>query len=142
VDPRQAVLDEIADLSRGDLEAVLSYYTEDVYFEDVSVPQPCRGKQEMREFMAVFYRAFPDLHIEVRNCVAAGSFVTAEYDLIGTHTGEFLGHAPTGRAFRIKAVSVYEHDGELFTRETVYYDSATLFGQLGLPVGPAASGVS
>ena len=37
-DPRQAVLDEIADLSRGDLEAVLAYYTDDVYFEDVTVP--------------------------------------------------------------------------------------------------------
>jgi steroid delta-isomerase-like uncharacterized protein len=138
VDPRQAVLDEIADLSRGDLEAVLAYYTDDVYFEDVTVPQPCRNKSEMRDFMAIFYRGFPDLHIDVRNCVSCGDdTVVAEYDLMGTHTGEFLGHAPTGRGFRIKAVSVYEHNGDLFTRETVYYDSASLFGQLGLPIGAA-----
>ncbi len=92
-DPRQAVLDEIADLSRGDLDAVLAYYTDDVYFEDVSVPEPCRNKEEMRDFMAIFYRGFPDLHIEVRNCVAGdGNTVTAEYDLIGTHTGDFVGH--------------------------------------------------
>ena len=137
-DPRQAVLDEIADLSRGDLDAVLAYYTDDVYFEDVSVPEPCRNKEEMRDFMAIFYRGFPDLHIEVRNCVAGESnTVTAEYDLIGTHTGDFVGHSPTGRAFRIKAVSVYVHNGDLFTRETVYYDSASLYGQLGLPVGAA-----
>jgi steroid delta-isomerase-like uncharacterized protein len=137
-DPRQAVLDEIADLSRGDLDAVLAYYTDDVYFEDVSVPEPCRNKEEMRDFMAIFYRGFPDLHIEVRNCVAGeGNTVTAEYDLIGTHTGDFVGHAPTGRTFRIKAVSVYVHNGDLFTRETVYYDSASLYGQLGLPVGVA-----
>ena len=137
-DPRQAVLDEIADLSRGNLEAVLAYYTDDVYFEDVSVPQPSRGKAEMRDFMAIFYRGFPDLHIEVRQCVAGEErTVVAEYDLIGTHRGEFLGHAPTGRQFRIKACSVYQHDGELFTREIVYYDSASLFQQLGLPVGGA-----
>ena len=137
-DPRQAVLDEIADLSRGDLEAVLAYYTDDVYFEDVTVPEPCRNKEEMRQFMAVFYGAFPDLHIEVSNCLeCGGGTVVAEYDLMGTHTGDFVGHAPTGRSFRIKAVSVYEHDGELFTRESVYYDSASLFGQLGLPVGAA-----
>jgi steroid delta-isomerase-like uncharacterized protein len=136
-DPRQAVLDEIADLSRGDLEAVLAYYTEDVLFEDVTVPDVCRGKAEMRAFMAVFYRGFPDLRIEVRHCVAGdGGTVVAEYDLMGTHTGEFLGHAPTGRGFRIKACSVYQHDGSLFTRETVYYDSASMFGQLGLPLGP------
>lgn len=134
MDPRQAVLDEIADLSRGDLEAVLSYYTEDVYFEDVTVAQPCRGKAQMRDFMAEFYRGFPDLHIEVRHCVAAERTVTAEYELIGTHSGVFMGHEATGRRFRIPAASVYEHDGALFTRETVYYDSASMFRQLGLPL--------
>jgi steroid delta-isomerase-like uncharacterized protein len=106
----------------------------DVYFEDVTVGEPCRGKAAMRDFMAEFYRGFPDLHIEVRHCVAGDHTVTAEYDLIGTHTGLFLGHPPAGRSFRIPAVSVYEHDGSLFTRETVYYDSASMFRQLGLPI--------
>ena len=144
MDPSQAVRDEIADLSRGDLEAVLSYYTDDVYFEDTSVPTPCRTKAEMRDFMKVFYDAFPDLRIEIRNVVQSspspsgggqgGGFVTAEYDLLGTMRGEFLGNAPTGKAFRIKAVSIYEHNGTLFTKETVYYDSASLFKQIGIGV--------
>jgi steroid delta-isomerase-like uncharacterized protein len=138
VDPAQFVRDEIADLSRGDLQAVLDYYTDDVFFHDVS-SQPCHGKEEMREFMAVFYRGFPDLHIEIRNVIAEGSLVVAEYDLLGTHTGTFLVHPPSGRSFRIPAVSIYEHDGTLFTRETVYYDSADLFGQLGLPLPTAIS---
>lgn len=138
MDPAQFVRDEIADLSRGDLQAVLDYYTDDVFFHDVS-SKPCRGKEEMREFMAVFYRGFPDLHIEIHNVIAEGSLVVAEYDLLGTHTGTFLVHPPSGRSFRIPAVSVYEHDGSLFTRETVYYDSADLFGQLGLPLPVAIS---
>jgi steroid delta-isomerase-like uncharacterized protein len=138
VDPAQFVRDEIEDLSRGDLEAVLAYYTDDVFFHDVSA-RPCHGKEEMREFMAVFYRGFPDLHIEIRNVIAQGSLVAAEYDLLGTHTGTFLEHPASGRSFRIPAVSMYEHDGELFTRETVYYDSADLFGQLGLPLPVAIS---
>jgi steroid delta-isomerase-like uncharacterized protein len=132
LDPAQFVRDEIRDLSRGDLTAVLAYYTDDVFFHDVST-QPCHGKEEMRDFMAIFYRGFPDLHIEIRNVIAEGQIVVAEYDLLGTHTGTFLEHEPTGRAFSIPAVSVYEHDGHLFTRETVYYDSASLFSQLGLP---------
>ena len=130
MDPLQAVRDEIADLSRGDLEAVLGYYTDDVEFEDVSMPEPCHGKAAMRDFMAEFYRGFPDLRIELRNVVGDGPLVVAEYDLLGTHTGPFLDRGPTGRAFRIKAVSVYEHDGSLFIRETVYYDSASLLAQL------------
>lgn len=132
MDPVQAVRDEIADLSRQDLEAVLGYYSADVYFEDVSVPEPCRGKAAMREFMAGFYRAFPDLRIEIRNIIGSGNLVAAEYDLLGTHHGEFMQHPPTGRTFRIPVVSIYEHDGSLFTRETVYYDSASLLTQLGI----------
>jgi steroid delta-isomerase-like uncharacterized protein len=135
VDAAQLVRDEIADLSRGDLEAVLDYYTDDVFFHDVTT-EPCQGKEAMRDFMAIFYRGFPDLRIEIRNVIAQGRLVAAEYDLMGTHTGVFLEHAPTGREFRIPALSVYEQQegGPLFTRETVYYDSASLFGQLGLPV--------
>lgn len=132
MDPCQAVRDEIAELSRGNLEAVLSYYTDDVYFEDVSVREPCIGKEQMRNFMQVFYKAFPDLRIEIQHVFGDGQFVAAEYYLLGTFRGEFLGHPPTGRAFRIKAVSIYEHNGSLFTRETVYYDSASLFSQLGI----------
>jgi steroid delta-isomerase-like uncharacterized protein len=139
VDPSQLVRNEIEDLSRGDLEAVLAYYTDDVVFHDVTA-DPCHGKEEMRDFMAVFYRGFPDLRIEIGNVFAEGRLVAAEYDLLGTHTGTFLEHPPTGRAFRIPALSVYEQeaDGPLFTRETVYYDSASLLGQLGLPVPGAA----
>ena len=142
MDPLQAVRDEIADLSRGDLEAVLGYYTDNVYFEDTSVPTPCRSKAEMRDFMQVFYRAFPDLRIEIRNLFESspspsgggqgGGVVTAEYDLLGTMRGAFFGHPPTGKAFRIKAVSIYEHNGTLFTKETIYYDSAALFAQIGI----------
>jgi steroid delta-isomerase-like uncharacterized protein len=132
VDPCEAVRDEIADLSRGDLEAVLRYYTDDVYFEDTSVATPCRSKQEMREFMRVFYDAFPDLRIEIRDVFGEGKFVAAEYDLLGTMRGEFLGQRPTGKAFRIKVVSIYEHNGTLFTRETVYYDSPSLLAQIGI----------
>ena len=137
VDPAQLVRNEIADLSRGDLEGVLAYYTDDVFFHDVSAP-PCHGKQEMRDFMAIFYRGFPDLRIEISNVIAQGRLVAAEYDLLGTHTGTFLEHGPTGRAFRVPALSVYEQepDGPLFSRETVYYDSASLFGQLGLEHQP------
>ena len=150
MDPSQAVRDEIADLSRGDLEAVLSYYTDDVYFEDTSVPTPCRTKAEMRDFMQVFYDAFPDLRIEVRNVFESspspargggqgGGLVTAEYDLLGTMRGQFLGHSPTGKPFRIKAASIYEHNGTLFTKETVYYDSASLFSQIGLTSAAGSS---
>ena len=36
------------------------------------------------------------------------------------------------RLLRVRALSVYEYDGERFTREAFYWDSATMLRQLGL----------
>jgi steroid delta-isomerase-like uncharacterized protein len=79
-------------------------------------------------------QAFPDATGAIRNVVSSGNTVVQEITWTGTHTGPFLGHEPSGHAFRIPAVSVYALDGLLFNRETVYYDSASLFRQLGLPL--------
>ncbi len=129
---KQDVLKELEVLNRQDVEGVLSFYTEDVIFEDISLPEPLKGKQAMREFMQAIYAAFPDLHVELRTIFGEESIVAAEYDLMGTHRGELEGHPPTGKTFRVRAVSVYEYDGKLFTRETFYWDSASMLRQLGL----------
>ncbi len=129
---KEAVRKELEALNRQDVEGVLSFYTDDVIFEDVSLAEPLRGKQAMREFMEAIYRAFPDLHVELRTLFGEEKIVAAEYDLIGTHQGELEGQPPTGKTFRVHAVSVYEYDGRLFTRETFYWDSASMLRQLGL----------
>ncbi len=129
---KEAVLAELEALNRQDVEGVLAFYTDDVVFDDVSLPEPLRGKDAMREFMQGFYAAFPDLRVELRALFGEENVVAAEYDLTGTHRGQLEGHPPTGKAFRVKAVSVYEYNGRLFTREAFYWDSASMLRQLGL----------
>ena len=129
---KEAVRKELEVLNRQDVEGVLAFYTDDVVFEDVSLPEPLQGKAAMREFMAGIYAAFPDLHVEVHSIFGEENIVAAEYDLVGTHRGELEGQPPTGKTFRVRAVSVYEYDGNRFTRETFYWDSASMLRQLGL----------
>ena len=129
---KEAVRKELEALNRQDVEGVMAFYTDDVVFDDISLPEPLRGADAMREFMQGMYAAFPDLHVELRSLFGEEKIVAAEYDLIGTHKGEMEGHAPTGKTFRVRALSVYEYDGRLFTRETFYWDSASMLGQLGL----------
>jgi steroid delta-isomerase-like uncharacterized protein len=129
---KEAVQKEIEALNRQDVDGVMSFYTEDVVFEDVSIPEPLRGAAAMREFMESMYHSFPDLHLEIHTLFGEEDIAAAEYDMVGTHKGEFDGHAPTGKGFRIRAASVYAYNGSHFTRETFYWDSATLMIQLGL----------
>ncbi len=41
--------------------------------------------------------AFPDLHYAVENTLAEGEMAAGHVRVRGTHQGEFLGIAPTGR---------------------------------------------
>lgn len=63
--------------------------------------------------------------------VADDDTIVAEFDLLGTNTGEFLGLPPTGRAFRVPTIAVFSFDGELITHERVYLDVASLLRQIG-----------
>ncbi len=125
------VIAELEVLSRQDVEGVLSFYSEDVVFIDVSMAEPLLGKGAMRAFMRGMYEAFSDLRAENVNAFGDDVFVAAEYDLVGTNDGPLDGQSATGKSFRLPAVSVYESRGGTFVRETFYWDSATLARQLG-----------
>lgn len=127
-----AVQAELAVLSEQDVDGVLSFYSDDVVFVDISMDEPLVGKPAMREFMEGLYEAFPDLRVENVNAFGDDVHVAAEYDLLGTNDGPFDGQPPTGMSFRVQAVSVYEARGGTFVRETFYWDSASLLRQLGL----------
>ncbi len=132
MDIKEAVKKELEALNRQDVEGVMAFYTQDVVFDDISLSEPLRGSQEMREFMQAMYAAFPDLHIDLGLLFGEEGIAAAEYYLTGTHLGDLGEIPPTGKTFRVKALSVYEYDGQRFTRETFYWDSASMLRQLGL----------
>ncbi len=58
--------------------------------------------------------------------------IVAEFDLLGTNTGRFLGMTPTGRSFRVPVIAVFSFAGDRITNERVYLDGASLLRQIGL----------
>jgi predicted ester cyclase len=52
-----------------------------------------------KRWIAPFRASFPDVHIEVVELIAEGDKVVARFTCSATHTGDWLGHAPTGRRF-------------------------------------------
>ena len=63
---------------------------------------------EARAWIAPFLASFPDTRMEIIDLVAEDDRVAARFVCSGTHTGEWLGHAPTGRRFeRIDEAGFY-----------------------------------
>lgn len=102
-------------------------------YEIVATGQVHEGREAVVAYHTAQRTAFPDQHHEhVRMHVADDDTVVAEFDLLGTNTGEFMGLPPTGRSFRVAVVAVFSFDGDRITNERVYLDGASLLRQVGL----------
>jgi SnoaL-like polyketide cyclase len=64
---------------------------------------PRAARRVGRQF-AEFRSAFPDWHEGIVQLVAEGDTVAGRFTCSGTHQGEFLGEAPTGRRMEVEEV--------------------------------------
>jgi steroid delta-isomerase-like uncharacterized protein len=73
-------------------------------------PQPGRtpDKDGARQLYKVLRAAFPDFHADIHWQLADGDRVTTYKTYHGTHRGEFLGVAPTGRKIQFETVDVMQ----------------------------------
>ncbi len=114
-------------------------FTEDLVWEDDSLPAPVIGPAAAAQTMAVFYAAFPDLYFEVEQEFTSGDRVAICWRVTGTHQGDFVGIPPTGRRVEYHACGVGQmRDGKI-ARLRTYLDTGTILRQLGvLPGGDQA----
>lgn len=62
-----------------------------------SAPQLPPGPEGVKTIGRMVLGAFPDFHMTIEDLVAEGDRVAARFVEQGTHNGEFMGIAPTGR---------------------------------------------
>ena len=89
--------------------------------------------EETRRWIAPFQQSFPDMHMEVVELIAEGGSVAARFTCSGTHTGEWLGHPPTGHRFElIDEVTFFRFDEGKIASSWTLEDTLTRLQQLGL----------
>lgn len=134
---RDAVIREhMASENRLDFEATLRTF-EHPRYELVATGQVFDGPDEVRGYYATSRGAFPDQRNEIHTLRHADDAVVVEFDLLGTHGGDFMGVPATGRTFRCRMVAVFEFADDRIVCERVYFDGATILRQLGLMPGAA-----
>jgi len=100
--------------------------------------QTQRGQDAGVAIVQMYRTAFPDdMKLDVQRIHSAGDTAIVEFIGKGTHRGDLMGIAPTGRKVEIPIVTVLEtRDGKIHT-EREYFDTAYLMQQVG--VVPAAA---
>ena len=81
--------------------------------------------------MKGFTVAFPDSRLAIDSCVSEGDTVVTRWTMTGTHQGEFLGNAATGRPVKFGGIEYNTvKDGKLVEHRCMF-DNLALLGQIG-----------
>ena len=139
---RSIVEQHYLDLNDHSLERTRQMVTDDVVTIMPGAP-PMVGFEPFSQYADAFFRAFPDLHIELNNCVEHGDAVIAEATLTGTHTAPLAspsGEIPaTNRRIELTAADAFDVKDGKVTGHRVYFDQMVMMTQLGLvPEGATA----
>jgi predicted ester cyclase len=70
-----------------------------------------RGAQTVKENIAWFRNAFPDLSCTVEEQVAEGEKIVSRWTVRGTHQGEFFGVGGTGNRVEFAGIQIDRFDG-------------------------------
>lgn len=87
-----------------------------------------------------FRTAFPDIQIVVEEVIAEGDHLAFRSTMRGTHTGELLGIAPTGRRVTVGLIDVIRVQDGKFVEQWGGPDLFDLLRQLGAVFSVATEG--
>jgi predicted ester cyclase len=119
-------------LNRGNIAAIDAYVAPGAIEHEELAPGIPPGREGVKVFFAMLRAAFPDLHATIDDQIAEGDKVMASLTVRGTHQGEFMGIAPTGRQIAFRTIDIVRvADGQLVEHWGLT-DSLALLQQLGV----------
>jgi steroid delta-isomerase-like uncharacterized protein len=95
------------------------------------------GFEEFTERWNLFFTAFPDLKFTVDLVVAEDDLVATSWTANGTHRGEWLGIAPTGREVTWQGINIFRFECGQIVESWSKADHLGLLSQLGAVELPA-----
>lgn len=95
-----------------------------------------RAARRVKRLFTEFRSAFPDWREEIVELVAERDAVAGRFRCSGTHRGEFLGEAPTGKSMEVEEVFFVRVESGKFVDFWGLEDSLGRMRQLGLIPSP------
>ena len=90
-----------------------------------------RGIAAWKQFIASFHQAFPDFQDKITAQIAEGDLVATHFISSGTHQGEIMGLAPTGKRARWTGIAIDRIAGGKIAESWVNWDMFGMLQQLG-----------
>ncbi len=117
-------------INRGRIEVADKYFWPD-FIEQVPFPGQGPGIQGLQDVVLAMRRGFPDMRWVILEQLSEDDRVLTRFEWTGTHRGEFLGTAATGRPVKVWGMVIDRLvDGRIMDTRIIM-DSFSLMMQLG-----------
>ena len=102
-------------------------------FTSLTSPEKLYGGKGYLSVVEFMRKSFPDIHWEIEDIAAEDDKAAVSWICSGTHDGEFMGIAPTGKEFSFRCMNFYYFNDEgKIIRDVAAEGLAGLFGALGI----------
>ena len=121
---------------QGYLEALVersdfpAYFTDDVIASFEGTDQTAVGRDRAGRLIRHVHENAFDARAELKNLLVDEGKAAIEADFVGTHTGEFGGIPPTGRAVHVPYAVVYDVRGDQISALRIYFPISLLMEQI------------
>jgi steroid delta-isomerase-like uncharacterized protein len=125
--------------NNGNLDAIDELIAENHVDHDPAREGTSGGRQGMRGFVEMYRSAYPDTRLEIGEMIAEGDLVAMSWTATGTHQGELMGIAPTGRSVKVTGIGIDRVSGGQIVESWANYDALGMLAQLGAIPAPASA---
>ncbi len=112
-----------------DLDKILSYHTEDCFFEDHTFHITYRNRQEMREAFIQAQPQFVKIEFEITNLIVSGNWIVSQHIQRATYKRDANSEP---KDYSVHGVSILEFVNGKIKRQTDFYDILGFRKQVGL----------
>jgi steroid delta-isomerase-like uncharacterized protein len=123
--------------NRGNLAVVDELMSADYNSHDPTMPP---GSAGFKQFVLMYRSAFPDVHLTIEDQMAEGDKVVSRWTARGTHQGELMGIAPTGKQVTVTGMNIERIVGGKLVEGWSNYDTLGMLQQLGVIPAPGQVG--
>jgi len=109
----------------------LSVYDDLVAPDFVDHTRQVRGRENVKQFVTMVFKAFPDFHANIEDLIAEGDKVWVRVKITMTHTVEYRGIAPTGKKITETSVSINRIVDGKIVEQWYVTDDMDFYKQLG-----------
>jgi steroid delta-isomerase-like uncharacterized protein len=102
------------------------------YVHHTLLPGITPDREGRKQLAAMLHTAFPDLHVTIEDIATEGDKVAVRWTCSGTHKGEYMGIAPTGKQVTWTGMSIHHIEGGKIAQSWDEVDNLGMMQQLGV----------